>query len=157
MSEQPENRKWACPKERARFYSKQYQDRLRADGGEKHAAWLAARRASDAKRREARRAEREASGESARIRKMAEDVRKARVSAQRKQFREKVNAQIQHAGNAEDRRAQAKAAKATKSDAMAGTVPHDDRPDTEAFIRANPDKVIRLPPGEWSQPLRFTY
>jgi len=30
-------------------------------------------------------------------------------------------------------------------------------PSTEDFIKANPDKVIRLPAGVWSQPLQFDY
>lgn len=143
MSKGTGNKTWACPKERARFYSKQYQDRLRAEGGEKHATWLAARRASDAKRREARRAAREADG-TARIRKMAEDVRKARVAEQQRQFREKVNAQIQQAGKG--RRVKAKPAPTVATPG--------DFPDTEAFIRANPDKFERLHPGACRDPLR---
>jgi hypothetical protein len=30
-------------------------------------------------------------------------------------------------------------------------------PDTEEFIRDNPDKLQRLPAGQWGQPLRFEY
>jgi hypothetical protein len=30
-------------------------------------------------------------------------------------------------------------------------------PDTDAFIRDNPDKVIRIEPGRWSTDLRFQY
>lgn len=145
MSKGIGHKTWACPKERARFYSKQYQDRLRAEGGEKHATWLAARRASDAKRREARRAAREADG-TARIRKMAEDVRKARVAEQKRQFREKVNAQIQQAGSAQGRRAKAKPAPTVAT--------QDEWPNTDAFIRAHPERFERLHPGACRDPLR---
>lgn len=155
---------WASPKERVRHYSKQYQDRLRAEGGEKYAEYLANRRATDAKLRAKRRAERQAELEkemdseavSRRIRKMADDVRKARVAEQKRQFRAKVNKQIQQQGAAQDKRDQSRAHKAKIEGALSGQQASSDGETVEQFI-ARGGRVEVLKPGTWSAPLRFEY
>lgn len=133
---------WRYPPELRKVKRLEAQSRGRRKKGIRSIAEI---RAEMAKRRAAEE-------ESARLKKLAAEVAAANAARAKQQAQRKQ----EHA--AADRREASRAGKARLSDALAGApARHDDFPDTEAFIRQNPDKLIRLPPGEWSSPLRFTY
>lgn len=113
---------------------------------DQYQAWLVeCQQRSDAEKAEAQ-------AEALRLQKLAAEIRAANKA------RAKQQAQRKQEHDAQERRDVARAGKSKLSDAMAGApAKHDDFPDTEAFIASNPDKLIRLPPGVWSAPLRFTY